>query len=64
MKEVAKGSLWKIVVGLLLVIFAVVFTLNAVTTVAADEIVVKQNFIDGNYKFGIRLEFIGKTSEE
>lgn len=37
----------KIVGGVVLLILGIIFIANSVTTVAADEIVVKQNFLDG-----------------
>ena len=37
----------KLVAGVVVIILGVIFIANSVTTVAADEIVVKQNFLDG-----------------
>lgn len=39
--------IFKMVIGVVLLILCVIFIGNSVTTVSADEIVVKQNFLDG-----------------
>jgi hypothetical protein len=56
----------KIVAGVFLLLLTVVFISNSVTTVAADEIVVKQNFFDGKLQVwntpGVHWQNFGKLT--
>jgi len=56
----------KIVGGVILLLLVVFFIANAVTTVAADEIVVKQNFLDGQLQVwntpGVHWQNFGKVT--
>ncbi len=47
MKETLSKSLWKLIAGAVVLALCLVFIFNSVTTVGAEEIVVKQNFMDG-----------------
>jgi hypothetical protein len=49
MKDALLGKyLWKIVLGIIIIAVGLFVVLNSVTTVDADEIVVKQNMLDGH----------------
>lgn len=61
-----KSSIVKIVIGLVLLGLGVFFISNAVTTVGADEIVVKQNVLDGQLQVwsepGVHWQNFGKIT--
>jgi hypothetical protein len=56
----------KLVAGVVLLLLCIVFISNSVTTVGADEIVVKQNFIDGKLQVwntpGVHWQNFGKLT--
>lgn len=64
--DMSKGNIVKIVVGLILVGLLALFITNAVTTVGADEIVVKQNLLDGQLQVwntpGVHWQNFGKIT--
>jgi hypothetical protein len=60
------GLLLKLGAGILVLVFASVLISNTATTVGADEIVVKQNFLDGKLQVwntpGVHLQNFGKVT--
>lgn len=56
----------KIIAGVVVLILGIIFIANSVTTVAADEIVVKQNFFDGKLQVwsspGVHWQNFGKLT--